>query len=78
MDSHLLKRVLVDDGSTINIISSILLEKLKVPIYYLNIPTLTIMDFNNTLATIMGIIILPIKVRVKEIITTRHVVEGEI
>jgi len=78
VDSHSYKRVLVDNGLDINVISSILLERLKVPIKFLNTPTLTIRAFNNTLAMIMGIVILPVKVRVTKITMTCHLVEGEI
>ena len=56
--------MLIENGSVINVIYSMALEKLKVPIRYLNAPTLTIKAFNKTLATTMGIVILPFKVRV--------------
>lgn len=36
-----------------------------------------IQNFNNTLKTIMGKVISPIKVGVKEISTTYHVAEGD-
>ena len=67
----------MDNGSTINVIYLVELERLKVPIIFLNAPTLTIRAFNNTLGTTMGIVILLVKVRVREIATTCHVVKGE-
>lgn len=77
VDSYPLKQVMIDDGLEINVISSIALERLKILINFFNAPTLMIQDFNNTLTTIMGIGILPIRVGVKEIPMTFHVVEGE-
>lgn len=69
------KRVLVDNGSMINAISYVVLEILKVPIHFLNVPTITIRAFNNTLATTMGILVLRVKVGVRELTTTCHVVK---
>lgn len=77
MDSHPSKRVLVNNGSKINITSSITLERLKVPIWFLNYSTLTIRAFENTLEIKMGIVILQVRVGVREITTTYHVLEGE-
>jgi len=77
MDSLPSKKILVDNRSVINVISSIVLERLKVLIRILNASNLTIMAFNNTLATTMGIIILLVKVGVREITSTYHVVEGD-
>lgn len=77
MDSHPSKRILVNNGSTINIISLVALERLKVPIQLLNAPTLAIIPFNNTLTMTIGIIILPIRFGVTEISMTCHVVKGE-
>lgn len=78
VDSHLSKWVMINNSSAINVISSIALDRLKILINFLNAPTLTIWDFNNTLVTTMGIFILPIIVGVKEISMTYHVVKGEI
>lgn len=64
VDYHPSKRVLVDNRSKINIISFVELKRLKVPIKFLNTPTLTIRDFNNTLPTTMGIMVLLVRVRV--------------
>jgi len=58
VDSHPLKRVLIDNGSIIIVISSMELERIKVPIKFLNAPTLIIRDFNNTLDMKMGTFIL--------------------
>lgn len=77
VDSHPSKRVLVDNGSAINFISSMELEILKVSIKFLNAPTLIIRAFNNTLARKMGTVILSMKVGVREIPAICHVVEGE-
>jgi len=77
VDSYPSKRVLRDNGLAINVISSVALEILKVPIKFLNAPTLTIRAFNNTLEMIMGIAILLVKVGVREITVTCHVVEGQ-
>lgn len=77
VDSHPLKWVMIDNGSTINVISSIAFERLKIPTNFLNAPTLTIQAFNNTLETIMGTVVLPIRVDVREISMNYHVVEGE-
>jgi len=68
---------LVDNGFAINIIASIALERLNVPIKFLNALMLTIRPFNNKLAKTMGTIILPIKVGVREIAATYYMTEGE-
>lgn len=78
VDSCPSKRVLVDNGSNINIISSMVIERLKFAIQVLNAPTLIIRVFNNTLAMIMGIMILLVRVGVQETSTTFHVVKAEI
>lgn len=68
---------MIDNGFAINVISFVALERLKIPTNILNALTLTIRAFNNTLATTMGIVVLPIRVGVREISATYHVVEGE-
>lgn len=68
---------MIDNGSTINVISSVALERLKILINFFNAPPLTIRAFNNTMATMIVIVVLPIRVGIKEIIVTYHVVEGE-
>lgn len=64
---------MIDNGSMINIISSVALDRLNILIKFLNAHTLTIMAI-NTLSTIMGIIVLTIRVGIKEILATYHVV----
>lgn len=75
--SHPFKRVFVENGLEINVIFFVALERLNVPIRFLNAPIISIRAFNNTLATNMGTFILPVRVGFKEIIATYHVVEGE-
>jgi len=70
--------VLVNNRSTINVISSLALERLKIHIQFVNALTLTIKVFNNTLAITMGTIVFLIKVGVREILATCHVVKDDI
>lgn len=68
---------MINKGSTINVVSAIALFNLKIPISYLSAPTLSIRDFNNTSSTTLGVVVIPIKVGVRCVHTTYHVVEGE-
>lgn len=69
--------MIIDNGSTINVIYSVALERLKILIQFLNAPTLTIRAFNNTLVITMGTVVLPIRVGIKEISMIYHVIEEE-
>lgn len=56
-----IKRVMIDKGSLINMVSTMALQHLNIPLSYLSAPTLAIKDFNNTLSTTLAMVVLPIK-----------------
>ena len=72
-----IKRVMIDDGLMINVVSTVALQHLNIPLSYLSATTLSIKAFNNTLSTTLGVVILPLKFRARSIPTTLHVLEGD-
>lgn len=77
IDGKGVKRVMIDEGLAINVVSIVELHNLNILISYLSDPTFSIRAFNNNLYTIVGVVVIPIKVGVRLVSTTCHVVEGE-
>lgn len=71
------KRVIIDEGSIINVVSIAVLKNLSIPMSCLSSPTLAIVSFNNTLSTKLGVVMIPFNIGVRSIPTPYHVVKGE-
>jgi len=71
------KRVIIDEGSTINMVSKVALQNLNILMTYLNSLTLAIRAFNNTFSTTLGVVVIPIKIGVRLVPITCHIVESE-
>lgn len=77
IDSKGIKRVMIDEGLTINIMYTIILQHLNIPLWYLSTPTLAIKDFNNTLSTSFRVVMISLKIKARSIPIAYHVVEGD-
>jgi len=78
VDGKMFKRILIDEGSKINIISTTTFQNLNIPFLHIKPPTLQLKDFNDTLCPIVGSIFVPITVGSKTIQTILQVIEGDI
>lgn len=73
IDSKGVKRVMIDEGSVINVVFIAPLQHLNIPLSYFSAPTLAIKAFNNILSTTLGMVILPLKVVARLILIVCHV-----
>lgn len=78
VDGKVFKRILVDNGLTINIISWIRFQKVGISFDHIMSPSLQIRAINDALCSTIGSIILHIVVRAKSILTLLHIIEGYI
>lgn len=77
IDGKGVKRVMINEGLVINVVSIATLQSLGISLFYLSAPTLAVKAFNNTLSTTLGVVMIPIKVGVRSVPMPYHVVEGE-
>ena len=73
IDNKEVKRIMIDEGSMINVISTIALQHLNIPLLYLSALTLIIRSINNTFSTTLGVV-LPVMVGARSITIAYHVV----
>ena len=78
VDEKLFKRILIDEGSTINIISNVAYKNLNLPDSLILAPSLQIRAFNVVICSTLGSIVLPIIVGAKTVQTLLHIIEGNI
>ena len=78
VDGKLFKRILVDEGSAINIISNVACKNLNLLDSFILAPTLQIRAFNDIVCSTLGSIVLPITIGAKTIQTLLHIIEGNI
>lgn len=72
------KQILIDEGSTINIISTTTFQNLNIPFSHTKAPTLQLKAFNDALYPTVGSISIPITVGSKIVQTILQVIEGDI
>jgi len=78
VDGKMFKQILIDEGSTINIISTIAFLNLNIPFSHIKAPTLQLKAFNDALFFTIGSISIPIMVGSKTVQTVLQVIEGDI
>jgi len=78
IDGTTFKRILIDEGSIINIIFTTSYKNLNLPFSHIFAPSLQLRDFNDTLCSTMVSISLPIIVGSKIVQTLLQVTEGDI
>jgi len=78
VDENTFKRILIDEGSTINIISTTMYKNPNLPFSHICIPTLQLKAFSNALCSTMGSISLPITLGSKIVQIILQVIEGDI
>lgn len=78
VDRKLFKKIPIDEGSTINIISTITYNNLNIPFSHISAPSLQLKAFNDALCLTIGSIILPITMGLRTMQTLLQVIEGDI
>ena len=78
VDRKMFKRVLIDEGYAINIISTTTFQNLNIPFSQIKAPNLQLRAFNDALCPTIGSISVPITVGSKIIQTILQVIEGDI
>lgn len=76
IDGKIFKRILIDEGFAINIISTMAFKKLNIPLSHINAPTLQLKVFNDALCPTVGSISIPIIVGSKIVQTILLVIKG--
>ncbi|KAH9300280.1 hypothetical protein KI387_011863, partial [Taxus chinensis] len=72
-----LKRVMIDSGAALNVISSHTFEQLKLPKNVVSPPPFALRSFNDQLAVTLGTVVLPIRVGKKLLHELFYIVEGK-
>ncbi|KAH9290481.1 hypothetical protein KI387_034598, partial [Taxus chinensis] len=62
IDNTTLKRIMIDSGAALNVISSHTFEQLKLPKNVVSPPPFALRSFNDQLAVTLGTVVLPIRV----------------
>jgi len=78
MEGQNFKRVLIDNGSSLNVISSSSLNHINIPQSSIFSSTLEPRTFNDTISTTMSTIVFPLKVGPRIVHTLFHVIEGNL
>lgn len=78
VNGKIVKRILIDEGLDVNIISTSAYHKLNLPFSHISLPSLQIKAFNNALCSTIGSIVLPITIGCKTIQTSLYIIEGNI
>lgn len=68
---------MIDEGLMINMVFTIVLQHLNIPLSYLSGPTPAIRAFNNILSITLGILFIPLKVGARSIPKTLHIVKDD-
>lgn len=74
IDNKGVKWVMINEGSIINVVSTMVLQHLNILLSYLSAPTLVSRAFNNTLSSTLGVVVLPLRVGARSILIAYHVV----
>ncbi|KAH9300834.1 hypothetical protein KI387_012417, partial [Taxus chinensis] len=62
IDNTTLKRIMINNGAALNVISSYTFEKFKLPKNIVSPPPFALRSFNDQLAITLGTVVLPIRV----------------